>query len=107
MKADESGLAFVALSGELDLTNADELAQRLGALANGNTPVVVDLNRLVFIDSAAIHRLFRVARKRGPRGVAFVVESTAPVAPTLEIAELSRAATVVRTFDEAKAAFGR
>ena len=88
MEADESGLAFVALSGELDLTNADDLVERLDELANGDTPVVLDLSRLVFIDSAAIHCLFRVARERGPRGVAFVVEPTAPVAATLEIVEL-------------------
>ena len=103
----ETGLAFVALSGELDFTNADDLAQRLGDLANANTPVVLDLSRVVFIDSAAIRRLFLIARERGPHALAFVVEPAAPVATTLEIAELRRAAIVACTFAEAKAALTR
>ena len=107
MEPDEAGLAFVAVSGELDLTNADELAERLGELANGETPLVLDLNRVVFIDSAAIHRLFRVARERGPGRLAFVVDPTAPVAATLEIVEFSRAATVSASLAEARATLTR
>jgi anti-anti-sigma factor len=106
MVPDGSGVACVALSGELDLTNAGDLAERLDDLADG-APVVLDLNRLVFIDSAAIHRLFRIAQERGRRSVAFVVEPTAPVATTLEIAELGRAATVAATYDDAKAILTR
>jgi anti-anti-sigma factor len=104
---DESGIAFVGLSGELDLTNVDDLSQRLDDLADADAPTVLDLNRLVFIDSAAIHRLFRIARERGPLGVAFVVESTAPVAAALEIAEFRRGATVASTLAEAKATLMR
>jgi anti-sigma B factor antagonist len=100
---DDSGVALVTLSGELDLTNADDLARRLAKVANGEAPVVVDLTRLVFIDSAAIHRLFRIAHDRGPHGIAFVVEPAAPVAAALEIAQLGRAATVASSRAEAKA----
>jgi anti-anti-sigma factor len=103
----EAGLAYVALSGELDLTNIDDLAQRLDDLAAGNAAIVLDLTKVVFIDSAAIHRLFRIACDRGRHAMAFVVQPTAPVATTLAIAELSQAATVAPTLDAAKAALTR
>jgi anti-anti-sigma factor len=103
----EADLAVIVLRGELDLTNADDLARRLDELSGGDRPVVLDLNRVVFIDSAAIHRLFRIARERGSRAVAFVFERTAPVAAALEIAELRRAAVVACTLDEAEAALTR
>ena len=103
MAPDESGPAYIAVSGELDLTNADGLAERLDELANGDGPLVLDLSRVVFIDSAAIHRLFRIARDRAPGTLAFVVEPTAPVAATLEIVEFGRAATVAASLAEARA----
>ena len=105
-EADDSGVALVALAGELDLTNVDDLEEELRAVTNGR-PLVLDLNRLVFIDSAALHRLFRMVRERGARAVAFVIEPTAPIARTLSIVELGRAATVVPTRPEAVAALRR
>jgi anti-anti-sigma factor len=100
---DDAGIAVVVLTGELDLTNADELVARVRELANSATPLVVDLNRLVFIDSAAIHQLFQIAEERGHGSVAFVVDPTAPVSGTLRIVQLDRAAPVVASMDEAKA----
>jgi anti-anti-sigma factor len=101
-----AGVTMVALAGELDLTNVDDLEDELERVANGDQ-LVLDLNHLVFVDSAALHRLFRLVRERGAGGVAFVIEPTAPVAGTLSIVELSRAATVASTRDEALAALGR
>jgi anti-anti-sigma factor len=103
----ESGIAHFALSGELDLGNADELARRLDDLTNGHLAIVLDLTRVAFIDSAAIHRLFRIARGRGPLAVAFLVEPASPIAATLEIAGLGRAAPVAATLEEAKTALAR
>ena len=101
-----SGVSLVALSGELDLSNVDDLDDDLESATNGG-PVVLDLNRLVFVDSAALHRLFRMVRTRGAAGVAFVVEPNAPVAGTLSIVGLARAASVASTRDEAVAALAR
>jgi anti-anti-sigma factor len=100
------GVTLVALAGELDLTNVDDLEEQLTTLTNGG-PVVLDLNQVVFVDSAALHRLFRLVRDRGAGGVAFVVEPTAPVAATLSIVEMGRVATVASSTDEAVAALGR
>lgn len=101
-----AGVTMVALAGELDLTNVDDLEDELERLTNGDQ-LVLDLNRLVFVDSAALHRLFRLVRERGAGGVAFVIEPTAPVAGTLSIVELSRAATVAATRGQALAALAR
>ena len=63
---DDPSLVRVDVSGELDLTNAHEVEERLEAItaANGSR-LVLDLNRVVFIDSAALHVLFRTARRLG------------------------------------------
>jgi anti-anti-sigma factor len=98
---DDSGIAIVRLTGELDLTNADELLTELRGLASGGA--IVDLNRLAFIDSAAIHLLFQIVEERGRNALAFVVDPEAAVAGTLEIVGLARVAPVVASLDEAKA----
>ena len=105
-EADDSGIALVALAGELDLSNVDDLDEELRAVTNGS-PLVLDLSRVIFIDSAALHQLFRMVRERGARAVAFVIEPTAPIARTLSIAGLDRAATVASTLPEAVAALRR
>ncbi len=100
---EEGDVEYIGLSGELDLMNASELVERLSELAQGDSPLVIDLTRVVFIDSAAIHGLFQIARERGPHSLAFVVEPAAPVAATLGIVELHKAATVVASLADAKA----
>jgi anti-anti-sigma factor len=102
----DSEVAIVAVAGELDLSNADELVAQLDTVAGGR-PLVVDLNRVLFMDSAALHRLFGVARERGSDGLALVAEPTAPVARTLDIVQFERAATVVASVAEARAALAR
>jgi anti-anti-sigma factor len=103
VESGDSDIAVVALSGELDLTNAEVVVDELYALASNASLLVVDLNRLLFIDSAAIHRLFQLAEARGRKGLAFVVDPGAAVAGTLQIVELDRAARVAATLDDAKA----
>jgi anti-anti-sigma factor len=98
--------ACVRVSGEVDLSNATELAERLGEVPD-TKKLVLDLNRIVFIDSAALHVLFDVARRRGRDRLAFVIEPTAPIATTLAIVELHRAAPVTDSLEEARAALVR
>ena len=91
----------VELSGELDLTNAAELELRLDEAAPpGDSRLVLDLNRVSYIDSAALHVLFKLARRRGRDGLAVVVEPDAPVARTLAIVGLDRAVTVAPSLHE-------
>mgnify|MGYP001765702482 CR=1 FL=1 len=69
----------IALSGELDLTNARELERRLESACGPETSLVVDLNRVSFIDSAALHVFFRLARGCGER-LRILLEPTASIA---------------------------
>lgn len=94
------GVVVVVLSGELDLTNARELEDRLARCAPGDTVLVVDLNRVVFIDSAALHVLFKLAGRRGRERLTLLLEQGAAVARTLEIVGMKDAAPVVASLDE-------
>jgi anti-anti-sigma factor len=92
---DDPSLVHVDVTGELDLTNAHEVEERLEAItvANGSR-LVLDLNRVVFIDSAALHVLFRTARRLGKDRFFLLVAPTAAVARTLEIVGIAEVATV-------------
>lgn len=59
---------IVALRGELDLADAEEVAAALAAVAAGPRKTVVDLADLAFIDcrgAAALARAQRLARQAG------------------------------------------
>ena len=94
------GVTVVKVEGELDLTNAAEVGRRLEEAA-GEGGLVLDLNGVGFLDSAALHMLFHVARQLGdPLRFGIVVEPTALVARTLDIVGLAAVATVRPTLDE-------
>jgi anti-anti-sigma factor len=93
-------LVLVAVSGELDLTNAHEVEERLQALSASNgSSLVLDLNRVVFVDSAALHVLFRTARRLGKKRFGLVLEPSAAVARTLAIVGFSEVASISESAD--------
>jgi anti-anti-sigma factor len=63
--------------------------------------LVLDLNGVSFIDSAGLHSLFRLARARGAKRLALVVDDAAPIARVVEIVELRKAAPVATSYHEA------
>jgi anti-sigma B factor antagonist len=92
---DDPSLVVIDVAGELDLTNAHEVEERLGALVESDgARLVLDLNRLLFIDSAALHVLFRLARKLGKERFGLVFGPGAAVAHTLEIVDIAEVAQV-------------
>ncbi len=93
-----------SLSGELDLTNARELEERLRDAAPEGSTLVVDLNRVVFMDSAALHVLFKIARHLRPGSLVLVLDPDAPVARTLEIVDMKDAARVIASRDQLESA---
>jgi anti-anti-sigma factor len=103
-EAAPEGVVVVLLSGELDLTNAREFEERLDASAPPDALLVADLNRVVFIDSAALHVLFKLARRRGRERLTLLVEPDAAVARTLEIVGMKDAAPIVASLDEVELA---
>ena len=102
--SEASAIALVSLEGELDLTNVTELERRLIDACPPEHPLVVDLNRVAFLDSAALHCFFRLARSRGRSHLAFVADPAAPIARALSIVDLGAAATIASTLDAARAA---
>jgi anti-sigma B factor antagonist len=51
------GTAMVTAVGEIDMSNADKFQDALSQAAAGG-PVVVDLTRVEYLDSAGVHVLF-------------------------------------------------
>jgi anti-anti-sigma factor len=104
-ETDDSSVVLVQVRGELDLTNASELEERLQDLpSDGGTSLVLDLNRVVFIDSAALHVLFKTARRLGKDRFGLLYEPTATVARTLAIVGVPKVATSGASHDELVAA---
>jgi anti-anti-sigma factor len=95
----DPGVALVEATGELDLTNAADVEQRLDELASGAGALVLDLNGVSFIDSAALHLFFRIGRLRGD-GFGIVLDPTAAIARTLDIVGLNDLVTVRASYSE-------
>jgi len=102
---DDPHVVGLALAGELDLTNARELGESLESIvSSSSSSLVLDLTRVAFIDSAALHVLFRAARALGKSRFGLVVEPTSAVARTLEIVDISAVATLGASLDDLTAA---
>jgi anti-anti-sigma factor len=107
-KTDRDRVALVDLVGELDLTNATELERRLEEIAQESSALVLDLNRVLFLDSAALHVLFRIARALDGEKKRFgiAIEPTAAVARTLAIVGLDEVTSVRTSVDDVLAGSG-
>jgi anti-anti-sigma factor len=92
-------MRVVVLSGELDLTNAEDVEDRLGDPSDDR--VVLDLTRVTFLDSAALHMIFRLARRQSPaQPLGICIDPGAPIARTLAIVGLHEVATVRPRLEE-------
>jgi anti-anti-sigma factor len=65
------GRVVLRLRGELDLASADAVAQRLDALAADDEPVVLDLDRLAFMDSSGLRVVLQAAETSRTTGWSF------------------------------------
>ena len=53
----------VSLSGEVDGSNADDLAERIAAaIRNDALSLVLDLSKVTYLDSSGVRLVFRLAR---------------------------------------------
>lgn len=96
---------LVSVGGELDLTNAREFEERLESLLQPNeSSLLLDLRRVAFIDSAALHVLFRMARRLGKERFGLVFEAESAITRTLEIVGVPEVATVAGSVAELSAA---
>lgn len=89
--AREGSIAIATLSGEVDMSNATSVRQRL---SEGVTPddeaLVIDLGSLSFIDSAGLHVLFDIAGALAERRqhLRLVVPQGSQVARAVEVVGL-------------------
>ncbi len=104
LESDDERRVVVSVQGELDLTNVAAFERALGDACPPGLQLLVDLDRVRFIDSAALHCLFRLARTRGRARLAFAVAPESPVARALSIVDLQAAVTVAPTVEAARAA---
>ena len=64
----ERGVVIAAIKGEVDISTATQLRERLSGLADGGPTLIVDLNRVTFIDSAGLGALVGAARRAAAHG---------------------------------------
>lgn len=106
LRTDEvRGVRVARLEGELDKLAIEKARGRLDLLAAAGK-LVVDLDRVTFIDSAGLHALFGLARLSGPRGgaLAVAVADTSPTARVISLVHLAEVIPVCPTVEEAVSA---
>lgn len=64
----ERGVVIAEVTGDIDMSTVPGLRERLFGLADSGQPVIVDLNRITFIDSAGLGVLIATARRAGEHG---------------------------------------
>ena len=64
----ERGVVIAAVTGEVDISTVARLRERLSGLADGGQTLIVDLNRVTFIDSAGLGALVGAARRAAAHG---------------------------------------
>ena len=79
-----SGVARVALRGELDMATAPALEHHLEPFANdGVSAILLDLRELTFIDSSGLHALVRASERARVNGHRLILIGTRPSARRL------------------------
>ena len=64
----ERGCVIAAVTGEIDISTVGGLRERLFELAEGREPLIVDLDRVTFIDSAGLGALVGTSRRAAEHG---------------------------------------
>lgn len=90
----EPVVRHVSVAGELDLTNAGAVGAAVVEASADGRPIALDLSQVTFVDSAALHMLFRTSRLLGPSSFGIVVPTVSPIARTFEIVGLPKLVTV-------------
>ncbi len=64
----ERGVVIAEVTGDIDMSTVPGLRERLFGLADSGQPVIVDLNRITFIDSAGLGALIATSRRASEHG---------------------------------------
>lgn len=93
---DDGQRLVVALTGEIDLSNAEQVLRDLDQAFTGRSETGVDLSGLAFLDSAGIAALGRLDRDARLRGVSMAVIAApgSVAARTLHLSGMDRVFTM-------------
>jgi anti-anti-sigma factor len=64
----ERDVVIAEVTGDIDMSTVPGLRERLFGLADSGQPLIVDLNRITFIDSSGLGVLIATARRAGQHG---------------------------------------
>jgi anti-sigma B factor antagonist len=64
----ERGVVIAELTGDIDMSTVAGLRERLFGLADSGQPLIIDLSRITFIDSAGLGALVATARRADVHG---------------------------------------
>ncbi len=105
---EHDGTMVVTISGEVDISNIDRVAEVIFAQPNTGDGLVVDLSQVRYLDSTAISLLHDVALRLRQRAQRLVVVSPADSPPrhVLELTALSANAPLVEELDSALSLLG-
>ena len=98
------GIPVARLEGEVDMTNAQSLAERLRRLlSNRSVALIIDLGPTTYLDSSGITLLFGLSDELRLRQqkLHLVVPADSPVARVITITGLDRAAPTHATLEQA------
>ena len=98
----EQGCAIVTVVGEIDISTAPQLRERLFERAATGAPLVVDLGQVSFIDSVGLAVLVGTANRAAAHGGSLQVACGQPkIQELLRLTGLDRRIPLVRSLDEA------
>jgi anti-anti-sigma factor len=93
---ERDGSVIVVLDGEIDLCAAPEFEASLTRVGAGHTkPIVVDLDRVSFMDSAGVHVLLQFALAAGNGSRLALTRGSPQVRRLLEVTGVGRFLTFV------------
>jgi len=97
----EQGCAIVTVAGEMDISTVTPLRERLFELAASGAPLVVDLERVSFIDSVGLATLVGAANRAAAHGGSLQVACTRPkIRRLVRLTGLDCRMLLVGTLDE-------
>jgi len=93
---ERDGIVVVVLAGEVDLAAAPEFEASLNRVGAGHSkPIVVDLDRVSFMDSAGVHVLLQFSLADGNRNRLGLTCGSPQVRRLLEVTGVGRFLTFV------------